>query len=110
VNPIRDRIVGRVADDGAKVALLTALARQARRSFSSTALGQYLPLPQSEIDRILRCLVDDGFVDCVSDGAAVCYRVTRHPEVRQAVLHLAGLDSRGHKGHVRVASKERQRA
>jgi DNA-binding IclR family transcriptional regulator len=110
MNPIRDRIVGRVADDGAKVALLTVLARQPRRSFSSTALGQYLPLPQSEIDRILRGLVDDGFLECLDGDGETSYRLTRHPEVRQAVLHLAGLDSRGHKGHVRVASKERQRA
>ena len=110
MNRIRDRIVGRVADDGAKVALLTVLARQPRRSFSSTALSQYLPLPQSEIDRILRCLADDGFLECLSGDAAVCYRVTRHPEVRQAVLHLAGLGPGGGTGHVRVAPNKRQRA
>lgn len=93
MNPILDRIAARVADDGAKVALLNVLAREPRRSFSTTALGQYLPLPQSEIDGILRCLVDDGFVDCSRAQGEPLYRLTTHPEVRQAVLHLA---RRGH--------------
>lgn len=108
MNPILDRIVGRVADDGAKVALLTVLAHQPRRWFSSTGLGQYLPLPQSEIDRLLRELVDDGFVESsIGDGGASC-RLTRHPEVRQAVLHLARLGPRERTSGVPLVSNDRQ--
>ena len=110
MNRIRDRIIGRVAGDGTKTALLTVLARQPRRSFSSTALGQYLPLPQSDVDRLLGGLVDDGFVECSRGGDEPLYRLTRHPEVRQAVLYLARLDRRDRMSHARVVSNERQRA
>jgi len=91
MNRIRDRIIGRVAVDGTRVAIVTLLAHQPRKWLSSRALGWYLPLPQAEIDRLLRGLVDDGFVESLGGDGETSYRLTRHPEVRQAVLHLARL-------------------
>lgn len=112
MNRIRDQIVGRVAGDGTKLALLTLLARQPRRRFSSGALGCYLPLPQSDIDRLLRELVDDGFVECSTADGETSYCLTRHPEVRQAMLYLArlGADDRRnilHGGHGGFPDKRR---
>jgi DNA-binding IclR family transcriptional regulator len=110
VNRIRDRIVGRVDSGETKVALLTLLAHQPQRWFSSGALTRYLRLPQSEIDRLLRGLVDDGFLECSRGEGEPLYRLTTHPEVRQAVLHLARLGQRGRISHARVVLNERQRA
>lgn len=108
MNRIRDRIVGRVARDGTKVALLNLLARQPRRWFSSGALRCCLPLPQSDIDRLLRGLVDDGFVESSTGDGGASYRLTRHPEVRQAVLHLARLGPRERTRGVPLVSDDRQ--
>ena len=108
MNRIYDQIVGRVVGDSTKVALLTVLVHQPRRWFSSTGLGQYLPLPQSEIDRLLRELVDDGFVESSTGDGGASYRLTRHPEVRQAVLHLARLGPRERTRGVPLVSNDRQ--
>lgn len=87
---LRDRIIRRVAHDCAAVGILVFLAKNPNGWFDAEAIQAHAGAPARPVKHLLDELVDDGFLVRQRDGETARYALTRHPEVRNAVLFLAG--------------------